>query len=329
MGTLIEKESESEEFISIGNTKTQLSIKDYQNIYNQVTGRTEKIKQRYSENIKIEYSDLEQLHYKITQLCDIHRIVAKNEVITVYYNKERNESFTSFERFKFYNRNCANPTASVIIKYNFSLIPAGIQTTQEYTVTIKLQSRVTTLKLAAEEAPPFLKGNIISFMSENTAEISVEYVDYIVARGFIEAFNEWIACCPKQKNSKLLKFARAWSHLCSGIIKFIINGLIVYFFYTDAYKFINGSDLPGAAKYFIAFLGAIILVQPLADTAGGAIESAIDSYPILSYLKLNKGDENIIDNFRDSKTLSLVKFIFGAILSIGLGVISSKIEKLL
>lgn len=329
MGTLIERDSDDEEFISIGNTKTQLSIKDYQNIYHQVTGRTEQIKQRYSDNIKIEFSDLEQLHYKIAQLCDIHRIVAKNENITVYYNKERNESFTSFERFKLYNRNCANPTASVIIKYNFSLIPAGIQTAQEYTVTVKLQSRVTTLKLAEEDAPPFFKANIINFMSENIAEISVEYADYVVARGFIEAFNEWMAGCPKQKNSKFLKFSRRWSHLLPGFIKLIITTLIIYFFYTDADKFINGGDLSSNAKYFIAFMGSIILAQPLADTAGSAIESAIDSYPILSYLKLNKGDENLIDNFKTTKTISIVKFVFGAILSIGLGIISTKLEKLL
>jgi len=78
--------------VRVGQTHTQVSLKVYQDIYHQVTGRTEQIRKRYSNNILAEFSDLEQLHHKISQLCDVHHVVARNETISVFHDKERNES---------------------------------------------------------------------------------------------------------------------------------------------------------------------------------------------------------------------------------------------
>ena len=51
--------------VRVGQTQSQVSLKIYQDIYHQVTGRTEQIRKRYSENILAEFSDLQQLHHKI------------------------------------------------------------------------------------------------------------------------------------------------------------------------------------------------------------------------------------------------------------------------
>ena len=67
----------------------------------------------------------------------------------------------------------------------------------------------------------------------------------------------------------------------------------------------------------------------LANVAGDMIENAIDSYPILSYLNLNRGDSKLIDDFYQSKNQVIYKFIFGCFITIILGVISCEIDKLI
>lgn len=62
---------------------------------------------------------------------------------------------------------------------------------------------------------------------------------------------------------------------------------------------------------------------------GGLIEEAIDSYPILSYLKLNKGDRNLIDEFGGQRRSVIVKLAISSISTIALGIVSAKLEKLL
>ena len=91
------------EVVRVGESRSPVSLKVYQDIYHQVTGRTEQIRKRYSENLLVDFGELEQLNNKIFQLCDVHNVIASNESISVFYDKERKEQFTSFERFRKYN----------------------------------------------------------------------------------------------------------------------------------------------------------------------------------------------------------------------------------
>ena len=91
--------NQSEIVIRVGDN-TPISMKTYQDCYHQITGRTEQIKKRYQDDLMIDFSALEQLNHKIMQLCEVHNIVANNEVISIFHEKERKEQFTSFERFK-------------------------------------------------------------------------------------------------------------------------------------------------------------------------------------------------------------------------------------
>jgi hypothetical protein len=116
----------SERVIRVGDN-TPISMKTYQDCYHQITGKTEQIKKRYQDDLLIDFSALEQLNNKIMQLCEVHNIIANNEVISVFHEKERKEQFTSFERFKIYNSNSVSPTVSAVIKYNFSIIPPNLQ----------------------------------------------------------------------------------------------------------------------------------------------------------------------------------------------------------
>ena len=92
MGELVEHPNSGDgnvEVIRVGDTGTSVSLKVYQDIYHQVTGRTEQIRKRYSDNLLVEFPEVEQLHIKVKQLCDVHKIVACNEVISVFHEKER------------------------------------------------------------------------------------------------------------------------------------------------------------------------------------------------------------------------------------------------
>lgn len=196
MGEIIEHDDNgSAPPIRVGESGALVSAKVYQDIYHQVTGRTEQIRKRYSQNLLIEFSEIEQLHHKINQLCDVYNIIARNETVSVFHHKERKEQFTSFERFRTYNANASSPSVNVVLKYNFSIVPAGLDRPQEYVVTVRLTSRVAMLEQMESEAPPFMRGRVFGFFTGNTAEVTVEYADYIIARGFLEAFDEWISGC--------------------------------------------------------------------------------------------------------------------------------------
>lgn len=210
--------------VRIGEASNPVSLKTYQDIYHQVTGRTEQIRKRHFDNLLLEYSDLEQLHHKIMQLCDVHRVIARNETISVFHDKERKEQFTSFDRFAAYNANATSPCVSIVLKYNFSLIPAGLQKPQEYVVAVRLISRIALLEQMDDEAPPFLRGGgYFGYVHESTAEVTIDYVDYVIARGFVEATDEWAKGCKSVPQSKFLNFGRRHSYWIPLTFRMILS----------------------------------------------------------------------------------------------------------
>lgn len=318
---------EPERLVQVGQSHAPVSIKVYQDIYHQITGRTEQIRKRYLDNLLIEFAELEQLHYKIMQLCDVHNVVANTETVSVFHEKERKEEFTSFERFKAYNSNSSSPTGSVVLKYNFSIIPAGLERPQEYVVTLRLVSRVVVSKQLSDDALPFVRARFFGLLSTLVAEVTVEYTDYVVARGFLEAFDEWVKGCKATPQSKTLRLLQRYSHRIPDIVQIGV-ACVATFFALRAVPEVS-STFVAMAQLVILFVGALFVLTRLARMMGGLIEEAIDSFPELSYLKLNKGDEKLIQEACASRPRIYLRLLGGAVGSIVLGVISSRIDRLL
>jgi hypothetical protein len=315
--------------VRVGESSAVISAKAYQDIYHQITGRTEQIRKRYSQNLLVEFSELEQLHHKIMQLCDVHNIVARNEVVSIFHEKERKDQFTSFERFRTYNANSSSPTVNVVLKYNFSIIPAGLEKTQEYVVTVRLSSRVAMLEQIESDAPPFVRGRIFRYLTGNTAEITVEYADYIIARGFLEAFDEWVRGCKAEPDVLWLLFSQRWSHLTPMITK-LATALVTISYAVLAIPSFFGAveNPPEWARFFIVFIGGFYIITNIAGVAGGLIEESIDNMTVISYLNLNKGDKKLIDKFKRRKFSMAMKFVLGCLLTVLLGFISSQLAEL-
>ncbi len=333
MGAIIEQPDNGDgrlEVIKVGDSETQVSLKVYQDIYHQVTGRTEQIRKRYSDNLLVEFAEIEQLHFKIGQLCSVHKVVAGNEVISVFHDKERKEQFTSFERFRLYNSNAVSPTVSVVLKYNFSIVPAGLQKPQEYAVSIRITSRVAMLQQIEQEAPPFMRGRLAGLVATNTVEVTVDYADYVIARGFLEAVDEWIRGCKKTPAKPWLNICRGWSHTVPGLAKVAAASLLTWFAFQAIPSILSESpSFEVLARFLVVYGGGAFIIVTLAAAVGGLIEDAIDGYPILSYLKLNKGDCNLVDEFKQRKVLIIIKFLASAVFAVGLGILSTKLEKLM
>ncbi|ACV34344.1 hypothetical protein [Accumulibacter sp.] len=333
MGDLIEhseNDNGNVEVVRVGEAGSRVSLKVYQDIYHQVTGRTEQIRKRYSDNLLVEFAEVEQLHFKVQQLCDVHKIVARNEVISVFHDKERKEQFTSFDRFRAYNTNAASPTVSIVLKYNFSIVPAGLELPQEYAVSIRLTSRAAMLQQIEQEAPPFLRGHLAGFVALITAEVTIDYADYVIARGFLEAFDEWLRGCRKTPPVPFLNSLRRWSGYIPGAAKLVVGALLSWFAFQSVPTYFNTSIQTDVwARFFVVYAGGALILVPLMGTIGSFIEEAIDSYPDLSYLKLNKGDINLIDEFSDRKRAIMIKIALSGVFAVALNIVATKLERFL
>ncbi len=328
MGEIIEHKDDGVPSIQVGDGQqtSVIPMKVYQDVYHQVTGRTEQIRKKYDDHLLIDVQEIEQLHHKIMQLCDVHQIVANNETISVFHKKERKEQFTSFDRFLAYNANTASPTIHVVLKYNFSIIIAGVKRPQEYTVTIRLASRVALINQLQEDAPPFIPGHIFGMMAGNIAEIKVEYADYVVARGFIEAFDEWVSGCKCNPPNKFMKTLKKFSFVVPKIAGPIVATSVLLFSLNTlgAEKYLE-SDPSFLFRFIAIYVTGLYLLVSAANAAAKLIENSIDRHTEVSYINLNKGDAKLVEEFEKRKKWVVLEFIGGCLLSVALGVASSKL----
>ena len=168
------------------------------------------------------------------------------------------------------------------------------------------------------------------FSRSPSAEITVDYADYVIARGYMEAFDEWIRGTKRSAENPILKFVRTKSHYLPELFKVLgAAGLLVQALSTVATLTAAYSPLSVWVKFFVIYFGGSYIIISLLDFAGSWLEQAIDNYPTLSYVNLNKGDANLITDFRDQLKPVAWRFVSGCFLAIILGIVSTKLEKLI
>lgn len=169
----------------------------------------------------------------------------------------------------------------------------------------------------------------MAFSSRETAEINVEYTDYVVARGFIEAFDDWISGCSQNQRSKALDFFQKYSEYIPKVTKLIIVSVLLYYSFLSVAQTELSITNSLVIQKLVLIFGAFYLVSNISDIAGKILERNIDNASQLSYVQLNKGDEKLVRWFKKRQRKTIVRFILGSLLAIGLGIISSKLAELI
>jgi len=302
-----------------------LSIKDYQNIYHQITSRTENIEKLYSENYTLSFGDVEHLHHKIKQVIDIHHVVAMTESITVFFLKDRKEQYSSFERFSLYNPNLVSPVVNILLEYNISLVVPCTCKPQTYKITVNIGSRVGLLKKLEEDDPDmpwFIRSRIFG----PTIKAHIDYVDYVVARTFLDGIDEWVSGCKKNIISNYIKIFKKCSDIVPEIFENSMALVIIIVAFMNSNRIVSQNVISqDTVRYCLMFVASFFIFCPLAMRFGITIERLIDSYQPLSYLSLNKGDENLIKEFEKAQKKTLWYVIINVVATVLLGIISSRI----
>jgi len=308
----------------------QVSLQTLQGIYNELTGKSEEVGKSYSKPIRLKFSDIEQLNYKITQACEQYNVISGNCSTTVYYVDDTRDQFSSFDRFRLHNSGSTSPVESVLLKYNFLVLLPKTKQPQSYTVSIRLASRVAIEKRMESEfygAPP----SIFRLMGNRTAVVEIQYVDYMVARNFLNLIDEWFKGIPTAIEFKPLHWLQARSHLIPRVARFFTAVFVALLVIALLPSFIaqGATDL----LLFGRFLGYALLgtyaAYTLAGWSAAYIQDSLDHYSELSYLQLTKGDELEISKAERKNRFAIAKGIGGFILTICVSIITKIVANFL
>lgn len=287
---------------------TVISIKKFQSFYNAITGKTENLSKRLRESHQIEFSDFQQLDIKISQMLEQYKVLSKNCSVSVYYHNDCKEQFSTFERFSIYNKSSPNPCTSVHIEYDIVILPPDLDKPQQYKIQIDLVSRIGLKKKLQEDQE--MSERFFKIVSSYTGEIDIDYIDYTIARVFLMTIEEWYKAIKSSKKPKIISALQKKSANFPFIFKTVTGIIFLISVLINSEDFI--SPVPSLNSLFIGFIlafGLFYLSCYIAHRIGKFCERSIDKYQSLSFIKLNQGDIQEIENFNSYNKKGIKYFI--------------------
>lgn len=328
MSTELSHERDSDGEVTIGENQ-KISLKSLQNIYHELTGKTENISRSLRKHTLAELSDFIQLNEKVLQILDQYNVVSTNCTVNIYYVNDTKTQYSSFDRFKLFDSSSMSTVENIRIEYNILILLPSLQKPQSYTIEINLHSRVALHSRAHSDLN--FPSRILINIANNTGFVKIDYVDYTVARSFLIAVEHWYDALPKSKSIPGINFVKENSEHIPFLFKYSAAIFFSVYFYILIQKMDpeNLTSLTDALGYGLIIFSTIFILSGLADKLGRVTEYAIDSFQPLSYVKLTRGDEVSIEKFNRSNLVSLVTAISGIIFTIGMGVLITWISKFL
>jgi hypothetical protein len=222
----------------------QITVQQLQQIYSELTGKSETINKYYDEPICLTLNDIEQLHHCILQTWEQYQIVSSNCSFTVYYLKNTKDYFNTFERFRLQIGGGAEPVESILLKYEFLVLLPNLAKPQTYSISIRVVSRLALERRMREGMScAFPLPRFIRLMGKNTGSVEISYADYSVARNFLSVIDDWFKTIPRSRENRSIKFFQTYSYWISRVGRFATALVVTCIVLNILPSFINAHEL--------------------------------------------------------------------------------------
>lgn len=290
--------------------RTPISIQVLQNIYHELTGKSEEVSKSYDEAFHVVLNDFKQLNHRVQQICEQYSICSSNSNITVFYINDTKDTYSSFARFEAFNSGSSSAVESVLLTYNFLIILPKVSQPQSYTVTIRIASPVTIQRKMNENM--FDVPKIFRLMGgPRTAVVSIKYVDYAVARTVLNTIDEWFNALPQSRSGKGWNLLRKHTDYIPIITKYLADLTVAGVIVANVEHFLSPtSTLVDLARFGILSFAGIFAAYKIAYHLGSAAEDTLDNWVDLAYVSITDGDRKEVEL---AKSRNKGALLFGAL----------------
>ncbi len=294
-----------------------------QAVYNELTGRTEELTKFVEAPFRLRFDDLKQLDAKIRQMFEQYHIASSSTTVTIYFGQEARETYSSFERFSAFDSSTTKEVQNILLKYEFLIILPEAKRPQPYSLSIQLTSGLAVVKQAKAGLPRGLPA--MAFLQGPSGKLSIEYVDYLVARTFLDTVSNWTDALDTSPLRQPLKFLVQNSQ---WVRRFTQCSLVVGALFTLCSNLTRWiSTGPEATHDLARFLLWSVFILGLANFVGkffGSLaERFLDDLYAASAIQLTRGDTKLIETNSSERRVNLLKAGASVVFSFLLGVLAS------
>jgi len=181
-----------------------------QAIYHDITGKTENLSKRLSGDKLINLSNIDHLYAMIIEQIGQYDVMFGPTVTIVLKNiNDKSITYSSWERFKNLMISNHDITSEIAIKFEFVIQNPQTSITQRCIINVGLDSSLPIIhEQRAESKPESEHFGLIFFFRQKwpVVHISIDFVDFLVARVFMGIIEEWFNTLNNTPLQKLNSF---------------------------------------------------------------------------------------------------------------------------
>lgn len=272
-------------------TQDSIPWQTLQEFYHKIVSEKENIRKRFTDSYQYKFSDIEELHHKLTQVAGGYTLETSSNKFTITYVDKNTVCFSHFDQFKMLSQSGANATKSIELEYNFLIKHSTSGELNNYKVTVDVISGIAVFSEIQEEIPK----HILSSIGYITGRVKVEFTDFTIGQNFINTVSSWFEARTVAQSITPL----AWIQERSDWIPLILRNVFLVLGSYAAYKISLGyltseSNDQLLASFLIVALSATVIFSEVGFRLGKAIEKAIDQVWKLAFINLNEGDNRLL-----------------------------------
>lgn len=286
----------------------QLPRSALQAIYNAVTGKTENYSKNLRGNVKIQFNDVRRLYDQICQQIEhLHKVAEPTVTVVIKSEGSKSLQHSSWAHFEQLQTTSFDVTSELTLKFEILLTLPNGGPPQRLVLTVNLDSSLPVVRPLDREIPSGPFSNFLMIMGERwpTCNISIDFVDFLVAQRFIGTIEKWFDELEKIPCSKLnMYLLKNWQTVKELFDSIVSIGLSIFLL---GYVWFAGDSLNRLPDAIVALsLGLIILAlsKAIAAKLRSSGQEKITANLLPSVILLTDGDTRRLSEFEAERTKS-------------------------
>lgn len=282
------------------------NLQHYQDIYQQLTGRSEARVTFQSERHRITMEHIQSLHKDIERTANMMTLLSSSMEITQRLEDDTHERWSGMEKFKVQGPEITQITTEVVLVYNMLIKLPHAENPGTYKIKIGLRNELYNLKKHRENDDEFNEIKLLMMSNMATARWEIEFTDMSVARTFSRVISDWYDCLPKHPvplAEKLSKHSKAY---LSPAVRFLSSTIVAISAFGSAVWTGEPLDSGRIAVFIIMMYVVHFLTSPLIVR----LKHKMMCIRTAASLNITSSDRELLDD-EDKNRGQLARWIWG------------------
>lgn len=318
--------------VILGDESSQqaMSFKLAQAFYNELTGKSERVKEEFNSAFILTMDNVQQLHHRIIQSTAQYNVASANASFSVEYLNDSSERFSSIERFMAHAGAKGLAIEEVDISYSLLVILPQTNKPQEYRINIRLISRCAKVEKMKEEIKDLpVSIPLWQFEGKLTCRASIDFVDITVANSFMSVIKSWTDCLEVTEMNFALKKIRPLSKFFPAACQYGLLAAGTYYTYGAIEPYFETPTPELTTKFVLFAILMNFILLKVGRFIGNKAERHLDQIYQPSYINFSGADVKLAKGSSSSVRTNVTLSVSYIVLTLVLGVAASSIANLI